>query len=75
MTAPLQAPSKISVGSQHRPQDDVIREDKIAGLALPVPVWPELKMPLDLYDKKPRFSLMTLIGPVCLAAAAFVPYM
>lgn len=33
------------------------------GLAPAVPVWMKLKMPLDPYCKKPRFSMMTLKVP------------
>jgi len=72
MPAALQAPSQVGMGSQNRPQDDVILKNKIADLAPPVPVRQELKLPRDLYGKKPRLSLMMLIRPDCLVAAALV---
>lgn len=71
--AVLQAPSQVGVGSQKRPQDDIVLQDEIANLAQVVPVRPKLKMPRDLYGKKPRLSLMMLIRPDCLVAAALVP--
>lgn len=49
MPAALQAPSQVGMGSQNRPQDDVILKDEIARLAPTVPVRPELKTPLDPY--------------------------
>ncbi len=47
--------------SQNRPQYDIILKDEIADLAPAVPVRPKLKIPLDRYYKKPRFSLMMLM--------------
>lgn len=74
MPAALQAPSQVGLGSQNRPQDDVILKDETAGLAPAVPVRPELKTPLDPYCKKPRFSLMMLMDFVCLLPAGLLRY-
>jgi len=77
MLAASQASPQVGMGSQNRPQDDIILQDEIAGFAPAVPVRPELKAPLDPYDKKPRLSLMMLMGrpdPVCFTAAGLVPY-
>lgn len=64
MLAALQAPPQVGMGSQNRPQYDIILKDEIAaGLVPVVPVRPKLKMPLDPYGKKPRFSMMMLIWP------------
>ena len=74
MPAALQAPPQVGMGSQNRPQDDIILKNKIADLAPVVPVRPELKMRLDPYGKKPRLSLMMLMEPVCFTAAGLVSY-
>ncbi len=63
MPAAFQTSSQVGMGSQNRPQYDVILKDEIAGLAPVVPVRPKLKMPPDPYDKKPRFSLRMLMVP------------
>lgn len=63
MLAALQAPPQVRMGSQDRPQYDIILKDEIADLVPVVPVRPKLKMPLDPYGKKPRFSMMMLIWP------------
>jgi hypothetical protein len=74
MLAASQAAPQVGMGSQRRPQDDVVRQDEIAGLAPAVPVGPELKMRRDPYGKKPRVSLMMLMRPAdCLTATALVP--
>gem|GEM_PF-5345240 len=63
MPAAFQTSSQVGMGSQNRPQYDIILKDEIAGLAPVVPVRPKLKMPPDPYDKKPRFSLRMLMVP------------
>jgi hypothetical protein len=64
MLAALQAPPQVGMESQNRPQYDIILKDEIAaGLVPVVPVRLKLKMPLDPYGKKPRFSMMMLIWP------------
>jgi len=50
------------MGSQNRPQDDIILQDEIADLAPAVPVRLKLKTRLDPYGKKPRLSLRILMG-------------
>ena len=70
--------SQVGMGSQCRPQDDIVFEDEAPNLAQAVPVRPKLKMPLDPYGKKPRLSLMMLMRPAlarpaCLMALALVP--
>ena len=70
--AAIQATPQMWMGSQCRPQDDIILKDEIADLASTIPVRPKFKIPRNLYGKKPRLSLMTLIWPDCLVAAALV---
>ncbi len=74
MPATLQALPQMGMGSQNRPQHDIILKDEGAGLALTVPVRPKLKMPPDGYNKKPRFSLRMLMvsEPVRLTAEFLV---
>ena len=74
MSAVRQAARQVGMASQDRPHNDVVLADQIARRALAVPVRPKLEVPRELYGKKPRLSLMTLIRPVCLAATALVPY-
>ena len=61
MLTALQAPSQVGMGSQNRPQHDIILKDEVADLALAVPVRPKLKIPPDRYNKKLRFSLRMLM--------------
>ena len=63
MPAALQASPQVGMGSQNRPQHDIILKDESADLALAVPVRPRLILPPDLYSKKPRFSMMTPKAP------------
>ena len=64
MLAASQALPQVGMGSQNRPQHDIILKDEIAaGLVPVVPVRPKLKVPLDPYGKKPRFSLKMLMAP------------
>ncbi len=61
MLAALQAPPQMGMGSQNRPQHDIILKDEVSDLAPAAPVRPELKMPPDRYNKKLRFSLRMLM--------------
>ena len=67
------------MSSQDRPHGDVILADQFPRCALSVPIGAILIVPCELYAKKPRLSLRTLmwralIRPVCLAATALLPY-
>jgi hypothetical protein len=48
MAAVLQAGPKMRLGAQSRPQQYVILQNQIANFAFPVPIFPELKVFLDL---------------------------
>jgi len=61
MTAVLQAPPQVGLASQNQSQSLIVLQNKIANLALAIPVRTKLKMRLDLYCKKPSVSLMMLI--------------
>jgi hypothetical protein len=61
MTAASQTLPQFWMGSQHRPQDEIILQYQVANVAAVVPVGPELEMLLDFYCKKPKLSLMILM--------------
>lgn len=62
MLTALQAPPQVGVGSQNRPQHDIILKDEItAGIAPVVPIRSKFEMLRDPYGKKPKLSLMILM--------------
>jgi len=48
VAAVLQTGPKIRLGAQSRPQQYVILQNQVANFAVPVPIFPELKVFLDL---------------------------
>jgi hypothetical protein len=57
MPASLQASSQVRVGSENRPQEEVIRQDKSPDLGPSIPSSLKLKMLRDPYCKKPKLWL------------------
>jgi hypothetical protein len=65
--AVFQAASTVRMAAQGRAYCRIILQNKVAYLALAIPVRPELKMSLDLYCKKPRLPPTILMG-VCMSS-------
>lgn len=61
VTATGQVRPQIRPGPKHRPQNDIVFQDKLKNLAPVVPIRAELVKLPNPYDKKARVSLMMLI--------------
>jgi len=59
--APAQAGSQTGLGAQNRSQQQIILQHQGGHRAPAIPVRPELEMLLNLYCKKPKLSLITLM--------------
>ncbi len=61
MPATLQVAPQVGLASQNRSLSLIVFQNKIANLALAIPVRSKLKISFDLYCKKPSVSLMMLM--------------
>ena len=59
--APGQARPKVGPDPEPGPQDEVVRQDKIADVALAIPAGMEREILLNSYKGKPRVSLRMLM--------------
>jgi hypothetical protein len=60
---------KTWLGPQHGPEHEIVLKHQVPDSVVAVPARSELKLLLDYYDQKPRFSLMIAIT-VCFCMAS-----